>query len=151
MPSTRDTPHGARNFRVRVGLLGPRGGRGEERELAFSEVILPPFRLKDRVVPDDRDEPDRGAPRNLVLRRGHTGASELYEWWRAERDAERLRVREVTVMLLDETSRTVTSWRFTGCHLVSLQYSPLDALDSGALMETVELSFTSVDQFGADD
>ena len=146
MTTRRELPLGACNFLVRVALLGPRGGRGEERELAVSEVVMPPLRLDGRSVGDDPDPRAADRSANLVLRRGHTGSPELYAWWRAERDAERLRVREVTVVLVDETHRPVTAWQFTGCRIVSLEYAPLDALDSGVLMESLELSFTAVEQ-----
>ena len=148
MTTGRESPLGVCNFLVRVALLGPRGGRGDERELAFSEVVFPPLRLDRSPVGDDPDPRIADQAANLVLRRGHTGSHELYEWWRAERDAERLRVREVTVVLLDETHRPVTAWRFTGCRVSSLEYTPLDALDSGVLMESLELSFKAVEQFG---
>lgn len=146
MARDRLSPLVGRNFQVVVALHGPRGGQGGERELAFSHVLLPPFRLDDGKVTDGGDTRDPSANTNLVLRRGHTGSPELYEWWRAERDDEQRRVREVTVTLLDEAHRAVTGWHFTGCHIVSLDYSPLDALEAGVLMESLELSFKRVDQ-----
>lgn len=142
----RGVPIAGCNFRVRFTILGPRGGRGQQRELAFGQVVMPPFRA-------DASEPataDHELPARLVLRRGHTGSSELYEWWRAERDRERRRVREVSVVVLDDAHRPVTGWRFTGCRLVSLEISPLDALVASVLVETVELSFDAVEQFRAD-
>ena len=154
MSTERESPLVARNFQVRFVLLGPRGGRADERELAFSQVVFPPFRLDDRPAGNITDltgipgGDGRGpqVSRNLVLRRGHTGSPVLYEWWRAERDDERQRVREVTVILLDEEHEPVTAWHFTGCHVVSLDYSPLDAVDLGLLMESLELSFKRVEQ-----
>jgi hypothetical protein len=154
MSTERVSPIVARNFQVRFVLLGPRGGRAEQRELAFSQVVFPPFRLDGRVVRGVSDggvgDGEPGSSPNLVLRRGHTGSPVLYEWWRAERDDERTRVREVIVVLLDEDHRPVTAWHFTGCHIVSLDYSPLDAVDLGVLMESLELSFKRVEQIHLD-
>ena len=51
----------------------------------------------------------------------------------------------MTVEVLDEAQREVgATWRFTGCRPVALDYSPLDALASGLLIETVTLSFDEV-------
>ena len=144
MAGDRESPLVARNFQVRVAVLGPRGGRVDESDVACSEVVLPSLRLDRRPI---RDEVDNGAePDHLVLRRGHTGSSVFFEWWRAERDSERDRVREVTVVQLDDAHEPVTAWTFTGCHIVSLDYSTLDALALGVVTESLELAFKSVDQ-----
>jgi T4-like virus tail tube protein gp19 len=141
----RESPLVARNFQVTVAVLGPRGGRVGESDVACSEVVLPVFRLGSRPI---RDDAERGAePDHLVLRRGHTGSSTFFEWWRAERDSERDRVREVTVVLLDDAHEPVTAWKFTGCRIVSLGYSTLDALALEVVTESLELSFETVEQF----
>lgn len=77
--------------------------------------------------------------RHLVLRRGYAGAPDLREWWEQERKAPRRgRGRVVTVELLDEAGgATVTTWRFLGCRPVALHYSPLDALESAVVTETI--------------
>lgn len=153
MSRRRDEPLVARNFLVRLTLQGPRGGHAGTHELACTQVVFPPLRLDRRPVRDGTDPGDRPeseANPNLVLRRGHTGSPELYEWWRAERDRERDRVREVTVILLDEDLQQVTGWHFTGCHIVSLDYAPLDALDLGVFTESLELSFKTIEQISFD-
>lgn len=144
MTHDRETPLVARNFTVRLILHGPRGGHGGDHEVTVSHVVMPPFRV------DGREDREPGAPTNLVLQRGHTGSSELFELWRAERDRARFRVREAIVTLLDESLQPVTSWHFTGCRIVSLDYSPLDALDVDVLMERLELSFEKVEQSNRD-
>lgn len=150
-PPIFETPLVGSNFQVRVTLHGPRGGSARERDLAVSHVEMPPFRLDGGKVTDDGDSRDPWAVTNLVLRRGHTGSPELYEWWRAERDRERHRVREVTVFVLDDEHRPVTGWHFTGCNIVSLDFSTLDATASSVLMESVELTFKQVDQISLRD
>lgn len=142
----RETPLVGRNFQVSVTILGPRGGHVADADVACSTVELPPFRLDDRPVRDDSAGP--AEPRNLVLCRGHTGAPDFYEWWRAERDAGRNRVREVRVVLLDETHEPVTAWTFTGCHIVNLEYSALDALAVDVVTESLEVAFKKVEQSG---
>jgi phage tail-like protein len=81
----------------------------------------------------------------LLLRRGFTGRLDLYEWWLQQRQPKRTAGRVVTVELLDEAHRDVgVTWRFTGCRPVALDYSPLDALASGLLIETARLAFDEV-------
>ena len=82
----------------------------------------------------------------LVLRRGHTGSTELSDWWMHERDALLRGSHDVEVTVLDDAGRSVTTWRFTGCHLVDLRFSPLDALESTVLIETAAISFATVTQ-----
>ncbi len=148
MSAVRVVPYPARNFQVRVAVIGARGGRSGEFELDVSHVRLPVFRVdQDRTK---SDEQQHGPARTLLLRRGHTGSTEFYEWWQDERNPKTRSEREVTVVLLDEGRRPVTGWHFSGCHLVGFDYSPLDALDSGVLMETAEVSFDDVRQTGLD-
>lgn len=132
----RDVPVGGRDFQVWFGVLGPRGGRAKTFEVACSEVVLP------RLGPG-RDD---GASTRLVLRRGHTGSNELYRWWRAQHDGERRRVQEVAVDVLDERREPVTRWEFTGCRLIALEYTPLDAVRSAVLVESIEIEFDEVVQ-----
>jgi phage tail-like protein len=142
----KESPLVARHFQVTVAVLGPKGGRVAETEVACSTVVLPTLRLDGRADRKDTVEPEVVQPGNLVLRRGHTGSAQFFEWWRAERDSERDRVREVSVALLDAAHQPVTEWTFTGCRIVSLDYSTLDALALAVLTESLELSFEKVEQ-----
>ena len=50
-----------------------------------------------------------------------------------------------TVELLGEPSgEPVTTWRFVGCRPVALDYSPLNALESAIMIETISLTFDDV-------
>jgi hypothetical protein len=142
MTSTRDLPYPSCHFDVRISAPGRSAGRVDRRGAAggapgFSEVLLPPLRAGQ----GDTDV----APSPLVLRRGYGGGLDLYEWWQQERAPGRARPREVLVDLLDEAGRPVTQWRFTGCRLVSYEFSSLNALESGLLMETVTVAFETVE------
>ncbi|HEY4956392.1 MAG TPA: phage tail protein, partial [Caldimonas sp.] len=82
----------------------------------------------------------------LVLRRGATGALDLYAWWDQARRGQAPPRRVVKVKLLDDDHATVLmTWRFRNVRPVSLAYSPLNALDGGILMETIELAFDAVE------
>jgi phage tail-like protein len=136
---SRDRPYGNANFVVEFGA-----GKGS----GFAEVIFTPF----TIAPGD------GAPASalaaagasivnrLVLRRGATGALDLYAWWDQARRGQAPPRRVVKVKLLGEDHATVLmTWRFRNVRPVSLAYSPLNALDGGVLMETLELAFDDVE------
>ncbi len=141
--AVRGRPLGRSNFVVQW------GGASAAAQ-GFAEVVFPPF-----VVDGDAAAPGT-APRegaaavpaanHLVLRRGATGALDLYEWWDRARRGQAPRRRVVTVRLLDADQRSVLmTWRFRNARPVSLAYSPLLAMDAGVLMETIEIAFDDVE------
>ena len=122
-----------RGFNFRVGI----GGKTRAAD-GFTEVRFPSMLVSRELAPDD-------ASPFLVLRRGFTGRLDLYEWWLQQRQPKRTTGRTVTVELLDEANLDIgATWRFTGCRPIALDYSPLDALASGVLVETVTLTFDEV-------
>ena len=137
-------PLGGHRFRVILATAGPRGGNVRPREVAFSEVVLPSFGLGGDT--SDEDSLDGGAMPVVKLGRGHTGSSELWNYFRAERDGEKRRVQLVAVDLLDEDGRAVTRWEFTGCRIVGLEFTPLEANRSALLMETLIVAFETSEQ-----
>ena len=151
------SPVSGRNFAVRVTRLGPRGGVRDEVELACRQVILPVMRVTERasavsgrpptgLTSDDTANDGPSADDLLVLTRGHTGASELYDWCMAERATGFRGSHDVAVVALSDDGHAVTTWAFTGCRLVALRYSPLDAVAGDVLMETADVSFETVSQ-----
>lgn len=141
MAVERDLPYGSFNFRVGI------GGRGRASQ-GFSEVRLPRFLLRPDVTAgrDAGRDAGVGDSAHLVLRRGFSGGLDLYAWWDQERQSKRSRGRIVTVELLDESSHEpVVAWRFVGCRPVALEYSPLNALESSVVVETIMLSFDHVE------
>ena len=135
--SGRAGPLGRSNFVVDWGVRSA-------LSQAFSEVIFPRFHADgDSVGSAPTGE---GGGENLILRRGATGALDLYDWWDRARRGRAPRRRVVTVELLDPTGRDVLmTWRFSEARPVSLTYSPLLAMDSGVLMETIEIAFHGVE------
>ena len=140
----RDRPLGRSNFVVQW------GGASAAAQ-GFAEVVFPAFAVADdgdgaRPV----DSPTAGsgtsvASRHLVLRRGATGALDLYGWWDQARRGEAPRRRIVVVKLLAADRSVALTWRFRNARPVSLAYSPLDAMQSGVLMETIEIAFDDVE------
>lgn len=123
------------NFLVDLGLGDPAAP-----EAGFAEVLLPPLQGAD----------DGLAPARLVLRRGVTGALDLYTWWDKSRRATRKpQPREVTVTLLGPGRTPVMSWRFSNARPVTLSYSPLRASEGTVMMETIEIAFDEMQVRGA--
>ena len=117
------TPHGNAHFLVDVG-----GGDARAPDAGFCEVVFPPFTAD--------------APRRLILRRGVTGALDLYAWWDEARRDERTRPRAITVQLMTpDLSRVVMTWIFRGARPVALSYGPLNALQGTVLIESLEVEF----------
>ena len=143
--SARDRPHANSNFLVEIG-----GASGRSAAAGFAEVVFAPFAIGGAT--DTR--PGANAPgadsepvaNRLLLRRGATGALDLYAWWDQARRGKTPPRRVVRVRLLAEDRATVVmTWRFRNVRPLSLSYSPLQAMDGGVLMETLELAFDDVE------
>jgi phage tail-like protein len=144
MTETRQLrPHGNAHFLVEIGRTSERAAEAGFCEVIFPRFIAAPTGQRSSMMPSEAAGPpdDR-----LVLRRGATGALDLYEWWQAARKGGAQRGRMVTVKLLaDDLATVVMTWRFRKARPVALSYSPLNALDGSVLMETVELAFDTVE------
>lgn len=144
MAVRRDTPYSGANFLVEIGDRDPRAIAA-----GFSEVIFPTFTYDGPARPDGgsptRDPDDAQLPR-LMLRRGLTGDLDLYRWWNEGRRDGRPPRRTVTVHLLAEDHETVAmTWRFHAARPVALSYSPLNAVDGGMVVESIELVYEHVE------
>jgi phage tail-like protein len=118
-------PVGNHRFLVDLGdRHDPRGA-----DAGFSEVVFPRF------------EVEAGEPR-LILRRGVTGAPDLYRWWDKARRGKAPARRSVRVLLLDEgRERVVMGWRFVNARPVALEVGALNANAPAVLVESIELAF----------
>lgn len=76
---------------------------------------------------------------SLTLRRGMTVSSEWYRWFDEARTAS-ASGKTVTVVLLDGRGADVNRWTFSDARPTGYFLSPLDALDGGVLLESLELS-----------
>jgi phage tail-like protein len=156
MAVQRDRPYGNANFLVDLGD----GGDALASAAGFAEVVFPAFvvgaaRSADHATRADAGDaaalvvpcaPGSGASERLILKRGVTGALDLYAWWHKARRGKAPQRRTVQVHLLAEDHATVVfTWRFRHARPVSLSYSPLRAMDGGVLFETLELEFDSVE------
>jgi len=139
-------PHANANFLVDLGYGDPNSASG-----GFCEVVFPEFRIAVPQAATARLEQaghgtDGGRSERLILRRGVMGTLDLYDWWSHARRDEAPHTRTVTITLLaDDHSTVVFTWYFHGARPVSLSYSPLNAMDAGVLIESIELAFDSME------
>ncbi len=117
-------------------------------DMGFSEVIFPSFSL-DVAQPGDVMNDASAANNRLILKRGVTGDLSLYTWWQRTRSARATRAtraRTVDVQLLNEDhSKVVLTWRFRNARPHCLTYSPLRAMASELVIETLELTFGKIE------
>ena len=119
-------PAGNHRFLVELGDRADPHAAGA----GFSEVVFPRFEVHVGA-----SEP------RLILRRGATGARNLYQWWDKARRAKAPR-RNVRVTLLgDDGTTPLMRWRFVDARPVALEYGALNANAPGVLLESIELVF----------
>jgi phage tail-like protein len=108
---------------------------------------LPDVAAVEVVFPEGRIVTERGKRLvrygSLTLRRALTGSQHWYRWWDSARrpDARTADVsRTVRVILIDRFDADVNHWTFSTAEPTAYSMSPLNALLSAPLVETLELS-----------
>lgn len=140
MPVQRDNPYSNFNFLVEIDGVASAG---------FAEADLPSGRIETIEYREGGDKtsgvrklPGRVSYENVVLRRGLSGRTDLYDWWRAVRDGAPDR-RDVSIQLLDEARNPVQRWTLRDAWPTRLAYSRLDGLGNEIAVETLELAYES--------
>jgi len=106
---------------------------------------LPSTGVVEVIFPEARIAAGRRGSRTiqygpLILRRAMSESSDWYRWWeRAGRRAAAERKR-VTIVLMNQAQRDVNRWTFIDALPSAYTLSPLNALRSELLIETLELS-----------
>ena len=137
MAVQRDNPYLNFNFLVDLGL-------GDE--MGFSEVEVPSGEIEvieyreggDRVN-SARKLPGLTKYPNVTLKRGITGRTDLFEWWKAVRDGQ-IQRRNVTITLLDEQRQAVLRWHLRDAFPVKIEGPSLNATGNEVAIETLELA-----------
>ena len=80
-----------------------------------------------------------------MLKRGLSGSTDLWEWWKQAREGQPNVDRNITITLLDEERAAVWAWRFRNAFPVSYRVDPLDAASSDIAVEELTLTFDSMD------
>jgi phage tail-like protein len=136
MPQRRDDPYLNFNFRLEIDEVAIAG---------FSEVELPEGRIEVVAYREGTDRtsaarllPGRVEYGPVVLRRGFTGDSALFQWWRdvVGGNVER---RNVAVILQDEQRNDVARWVLRRAWPTKWEGPSLRALGNEVTIETLEL------------
>lgn len=116
MPVQRDNPYGAFNFLV---SLGGAQGTGDEGQVVggFSdvsglgfEVQYADYRNGNERVNTVRKVQNTFTVEDVTLKRGLVGSVDLFAWLRSVRQGQ-IDPRPVTITLLDEARRPVSTWK----------------------------------------
>jgi phage tail-like protein len=145
-PTPDGTPHRNFNFRVEIDGMDATG---------FSEVVIPDawitvveYREGADKVSDSRKLPGRVNYGNVILRRGVTGALDLYEWWNAVRQGD-LQRRTILITLLDAERKEVRRWKVERAWPVRYTGPTLAAQGNEIVVETLELAHEGIEIEGA--
>ena len=136
MPVFRKDPYSDINFTVQLDGTSAAG---------FSEVSLPPawadvIEYREGGEPNTvRKLPGRIHYGNLILMRGVTGSTDLYDWWKTVVDGQVAR-RTIAVVLQDEAHNPVMRWIFHRAWPVRYQSSALNAKGNETVIETLEIA-----------
>lgn len=107
-------------------------------EVDCAEVLFPLL-----SAPPETSDTDADAP--LVLRRATTADTLLHDWWAKAHQSRTPQRRTVHVTLLaPDHERVVRRWRFNNARPLTLHYTPLNAMQSALVMESLAIAFDSV-------
>jgi hypothetical protein len=142
MALVRDRPYLSSHFLVDVGDGNAWAVRGGFSEVIFPEFVVTSGKRAPRAPAPPSDSSVERQRTHLILKRGAIGSLDLYDWWNKTRLGKAPKGRRLRVHLLADDQRTVVmSWHFTNVRPVALAYSPLRAVETGVLIETLELAF----------
>jgi phage tail-like protein len=133
----RDNPYPNFNFLVQIG--GEDAGGFSEAHVGAARIELIEYREGSDTTSSTRKLPGRVAYDNVVLKRGLTGSTALWDWFKTVRDGTADR-REVRITLLDEARRAVFSWTLHRALPVKYEAGDLRAHGNEVAIETLELA-----------
>ena len=113
-------------FRIEVEGLPGTGAL----EVIFPEARIVGLRGKARTVQYG----------SLTIRRGMTSSSDWYQWWDRARRSPAAARKDVSVVVMDSLRADAARWTFANAMPSAYSVSPLNALGSEPLIETLELS-----------
>lgn len=137
MPVRRDDPFGRYNFVLEIDGVEAAGFSEVDGLTAETDVIE--YREGADRVNSPRLLPGLTRYARVVLRRGFSGDSTLFEWWKAVRDGPPER-RNVAIVLLDERREQVARWNLRRAWPTKYEGPALNAKSSEVALETLELA-----------
>ena len=142
MAVQRDNPYANYNFAVDIGL-GDNTWFAEV-EIPAGEIEVIEYREGADKTSAARKLPGRVRYGNAVLRRGISGRTELFEWWKAVRDGAIDR-RNVVITLNDEQQNPVQRWVLRNAWPTKYDPGDLNAKGKEVVLETVELAVEGIE------
>lgn len=144
MAVQRDHPYGNFNFLVDLGdgeTAGPHAG--------FAEIVLPEAEIEIIEYRNGNEKesgviklPGRQRYENVILKRGVTGALNLYQWWNALRNGDVSARRTVSILLQNEDrSAIVMTWKLLRAWPAKYTGPHLTGKGNEVAIETLELAF----------
>ena len=142
MPTQRDNPYANFNFVVELG--GEEVGAFSEVELPEATIEVIEYREGGDLTSGARKLSGRVSYANVVLKRGLSGRTELWDWFKATRDGT-LQRRDVTITLLDEARKPVQRWLLRDAWPTRFSSSRLDGRGNEVVIETLELAYDGLE------
>ena len=142
MPTQRDNPYANFNFVVELG--GKEVGGFSEVDLPEATIEAIEYREGGDLTSGVRKLPGRVSYANVVLRRGLSGRTDLWDWFKATRDGS-LQRRNVTITLLDEARKPVQRWLLQDAWPARFSSSRLDGRGNEVVIETLELAYEGLE------
>ena len=114
-------------------------------EMPVATVDEVAYRSGSDKTHEARKQPGLASYSHLALHRGFTADRQLWDWWRQARSNDPGVDRSVSVTMLDGTGQPVAAWSFRNAFPVVHRLTALDASSSAAVVETLELTFDTMD------
>ena len=141
MPVERDNPYGNFNFIVDISGVDnpPHAGFSEVSGLDM-EVTPIEYRAGSDKTNTARKIPGLTRFTNVVLKRGITGSTAMYEWMKDVHDGSDSIRHDVTIRLLDEEHQPVITWNLSNAWPVKMRGPGLKATGNEVAIESFELA-----------
>jgi hypothetical protein len=135
--------------------VSPSGGERQDQGSSRQPLLNARFRIEieglpgtgatEVIFPEARIVGLRGKARtvqygSLTIRRGMTSSSDWYQWWDRARRSPAAAHKDVSVVVMDSLRADAARWTFAKAVPSAYSVSPLNALGSEPLIETLELS-----------
>ena len=132
------------NYKFLVDLGGGNPINFEEVVLPESEVEIIEYRGGSDVLSSSRKIPGRVKYTNLILKRGLTQSSELYNWFKQSKNGTP-DLKDISVKILDKENEPVATWKLSNCWPTKYSGPVLNSTQSELTMEVVEIATQDVD------
>ena len=139
--SLRSDPYGIAHFEIEIDGM---------RESGFLKVSGLEGRVEVEEYREGGDFGVRKAPgsvsySNIVVSRGMTSSTELWDWWERVRNGDVDR-RNLSIVMLDDSRQAVARWQVQSAWPVRYSAPDLNAESDDVAIETLELTHEGIDR-----